>query len=526
MRQQPRWKLYLVLLVALGSIYYALPSILGGGNIPSWMSQKVIHQGLDLQGGLYLLYDVKVEEAVKQAANNMVDTARNVLRKERQRYRGIEQVGADRVVVRLTPKSDAPRMVSLLKEEMRESDVEHFQPEAQIRLTLGEAEKEEIRKYAVDQAIEIIRNRIDAFGVSEPSIQKQGKRRIIVQLPGVENPERAKGLIGRTARLDFKLVNEKADLGRALEGRVPPDSLLMYEERGGREGDKQEYPLVVLKRTVLSGQHIQNAQTTFNEYNEPIVSIKFDGVGGRKFSQITGEHIKERLAIVLDGKVQSAPVIQDKIAGGRATISGSFTREEAHDLAIVLRAGALPAPLVILEERSVGPTLGADSVAQGLESILIGGVLVIVFMVLYYKGFGLLANLAVMLNVSILMTLLAVMQATLTLPGIAGAVLLLGMAVDANVLIFERIREELRLGKSPLAAIDHGYGKAFSTILDANITTLITAVILYQFGTGPVRGFAVTLSIGLLASMFTAIFVTRVVLAEFVKNRRIKKLSI
>ncbi|ABK45702.1 protein-export membrane protein SecD [Magnetococcus marinus MC-1] len=525
MRQQPRWKLYLVVLVALGSIYYALPSLLGG-NLPSWMPNKVIHQGLDLQGGLYLLYDVKVEEAIKQAGNNMVDSARNLLRKERQRYRGIEQVGADQVVIRLTPNSDTERMLSVLKDELRESKVEHFQPEAQIRLTLGEAEKVEIRKFAVDQAIEIIRNRIDAFGVSEPSIQKQGERRIIVQLPGIKNPDRAKGLIGRTARLDFKLVNEKGDLNRALEGQVPADSELMYEERSANQGGKSAYPLLVFKRTILSGQHIQNAQTTFNEYNEPIVSVKFDAVGGRKFSQITGEHIKERLAIVLDGKVQSAPVIQDKIAGGRATISGSFTREEAHDLAIVLRAGALPAPLVILEERTVGPTLGADSVAQGLNSVLIGGVLVVLFMVLYYKGFGMLANLAVVLNVTILVSLLALMQATLTLPGIAGAVLLLGMAVDANVLIFERIREELRLGKSPLAAIDHGYSKAFSTILDANITTLITAVILYQFGTGPVRGFAVTLSVGLLASMFTAIFVTRVVLAEVVKNRRLKTLSI
>nr|WP_176704646.1 protein translocase subunit SecD [Candidatus Magnetococcus massalia]CRH08250.1 Protein-export membrane protein secD [Candidatus Magnetococcus massalia]CRH08317.1 Protein-export membrane protein secD [Candidatus Magnetococcus massalia] len=527
MRQLPIWKPLLVLAVAVLALYYALPSMLSG-SVPSWLPQQKIHQGLDLQGGLYLLYDVKVEEAVKQASENMVDSSRNALRAERMRYRGIERVAGDRVVVRLAAKSDPDRIVTILTEAVREATVEYFEPEAQIRLTLKEEDKKEIRKFAVDQAIQIIRSRIDEFGVSEPSIQKQGQRRIIVQLPGIKDPDRAKSLIGRTARLEFKLVDEKGDVEAALNGRVPPGDMLLYQEDyDPATGEMKRFPMLIFKRTLLSGQHLQDARVNFDpQYNTPYVQIKFDAVGGRKFGQVTGEHVNERLAIVLDGKIYSAPNIQEKIEGGRASITGSFTQEEAHDLAIVLRAGALPAPLKILEERTVGPTLGADSVEQGLTSILIGGFLVILFMTLYYKGFGLLANLAVMLNVVILMAVLALLQATLTLPGIAGAVLLLGMAVDANVLIFERIREEIRLGKTPLAAIDHGYSKAFSTILDANITTLITAVVLYQFGTGPVRGFAVTLSIGLLASMFTAIFMTRVLLAMAVKNRRLKKLSI
>ncbi len=271
---------------------------------------------------------------------------------------------------------------------------------------------------------------------------------------------------------------------------------------------------------------LTDARVNFTQYNEPYVSITFNRQGDRKFAQLTGEHVGERMAIVLDNVVFSAPVIREKIEGGRAQISGSFTTEESHDLAIILRAGALPAPVKIVEERTVGPTLGRDSVDQGLASILIGGAMVLLFMGIYYKGFGWLANMAVMLNVLMLMAALAMLQATLTMPGIAGAVLLMGMSVDANVLIFERIREELRLGKTPLAAIDHGYSRAFATILDSHITTLITGIVLYIFGTGPVRGFAVTLSVGLVISMYTAVFVTRVVLDMLLQGRHVKKLSV
>ena len=526
----PMWKPVVIALVSLFSLLYALPSLLGGvsPNWPGWLPDKVIQRGLDLQGGLYLLLEVEVEKAVEQSAENLVDEVRGAMRKDRLRYRGVERSGVDGVELKLSETSDAQKVRALLDKEFTNLVRTEEAGKGVIRLSFAPKEQAEIRKFAVEQSIQTIRSRIDQFGVAEPTIQKQGEERILVQLPGLQDPERAKALIGKTARLEFKMLDEKGDLSAALNGRVPAGDILLYGQESDRStGRMVRQPFLLKKRTVLAGDLLTDARVNFDsQYNEPYVGINFNRQGARKFAQLTGENVGQRMAIVLDKVVYSAPVIREKIEGGRAQISGSFTTEEAHDLAIVLRAGALPAPVKILEERTVGPTLGQDSVDQGLTSILIGAAMVLVFMVLYYKKFGLLANLAVVVNVVILMAVLAALQATLTLPGIAGAVLLLGMAVDANVLIYERIREELRLGKTPLAAIDHGYEKAFSTILDANITTLITAVVLYQFGTGPVRGFAVTLSIGLLASMFTAIFLTRVVLAMVVKNRRLTSLSI
>ena len=530
MRQLPVWKPAIILMVALGAFFFAFPSFTGGVPAwwPSWLPSQVIQRGLDLQGGLYLLLHVETSKAVEQASENLVDEVRGAMRKERLRYRGVERVGIDTVVVKLSGRSEQDKIREVLSRDLPNIPREGMTGSDEWRLTLKPEEQAEIRRFAVEQSIQTIRSRIDQFGVSEPTIQKQGQERILIQLPGLKDPQRAKDLIGRTARLEFKMLDEKGDLSGALDGRIPPGDILLYGDTNDRgTGRVARQPYLVKKRTVLAGDLLTDARVNFDpQFNEPYVSINFNRQGARKFAQLTGDHVGERMAIVLDGKVYSAPVIREKIEGGRAQISGSFSPEEAHDLAIILRAGALPAPVKILEERTVGPTLGRDSVEQGMASILIGGALVLLFMVVYYRGFGLLANLAVVVNVLILMAVLAMLQATLTLPGIAGAVLLLGMAVDANVLIFERIREELRLGKTPLAAIEHGYDKAFSTILDANITTLITAVVLYQFGTGPVRGFAVTLSIGLLASMFTAIFMTRVVLALVVRNRRPQTLHI
>jgi len=379
---------------------------------------------------------------------------------------------------------------------------------------------------AVDQAVETITNRIDQFGVAEPDIRPQGRDRILVQLPGIKDPKRAVDIIGKTALLEFKLVDEDNSLEEALKGTIPPGDEILYQIKG-EPGSQKKIPFLLKKRAVLTGEYLTDARVRIDsQYSEPYVSISFDSRGARLFEQITGANIKKRLAIVLDSAVNSAPVIQDKISGGRAQITGRFTMEEARDLAIVLRAGALPAPVKIIEERTVGPSLGKDSIDNGLKSMITGGLIVILFMVFYYRFAGILADVALFLNIIFIAAGLAFFGATLTLPGIAGIILIIGMAIDANVLIFERVREELRLGKTPRAAVDGGYSKALVTILDANITTLIAALVLFQFGTGPVKGFAVTLSMGIIASLFTALFVTRVIFDYLIIERGMKKISI
>ncbi len=361
----------------------------------------------------------------------------------------------------------------------------------------------DLKEDAPKRVLETIRNRIDEFGVREPQIQRQGKDEIIVQLPGITDRKRALDIIGRTALLEFKLVSPDIELlKKALDGDIPEGYELKYLD---------EEPLLINKKASLTGSSLVTAFVRFDEshFNEPMVSLKFDARGTRRFAYITGNHIGERLAIVLDGKVQSAPRINEKIPSGEAVISGRFSQQEAQDLAMVLRAGALPAPITIEEERTVGPTLGKDSIERGIKAVVTGGILVIVFIALYYLICGLIANFALALNLVFILGALSYFKATLTLPGIAGIVLTLGIAIDANVLIFERIREELRIGRSVRSSIAAGYRKAFVTILDSNITTLIVALILFQFGSGPVRGFATTLSLGIIASLFTALFVSR-----------------
>ncbi len=363
---------------------------------------------------------------------------------------------------------------------------------------------EEARDGAVDRALEILRNRIDQFGVKEPVLQKQGKNKILIQLPGITDRDRAVNLIGQTAMLEFKLVSSDSQLvRRALSGDIP----IGYEVK-----ELNKEPVLLRSNAVLTGEHLVNAEVRFDQsrFNQPIVGLKFDAEGARSFAKITADNVGSRLAILLDGKIKSAPVIKERIPSGEAIISGRFGLQEARDLAIVLKAGSLPAPLVIEEERTVGPLMGRDSILKGFKAIVIGGSAVAVFMFLYYLLAGVVALIALVLNMVIILGALGYFGATLTLPGIAGIVLTIGMAVDANVLIYERIREELRLGKPLSASIQYGYQKAFITILDANLTTLIAALILFQFGTGPIRGFATTLSIGIAASMFTALFVTRV----------------
>jgi preprotein translocase subunit SecD len=341
----------------------------------------------------------------------------------------------------------------------------------------------------------------------------------VVQLPGVQDTARAKEVVGSTAQLEFKLVDEQHSLQKAVDGTVPAGSELRYD----REGN----PYLLKERTVLTGQYITDARAGFGQTNsQPLVHVSFDSKGTRLFGRLTGENVGQRMAILLDNQVITAPVIQEEIGGGRAQITGMANSEEASDVALMLRAGALPAPVKIMEERTVGPTLGQDSIEQGLDSIILGFILVLIFMAVYYRLFGLVADVALALNLVLITAVMSILQATLTLPGIAGIVLTVGMAVDANTLIFERIREELRVGNTPHAAINSGYGKALSTIADANITTLIAALVLFQFGSGPVKGFAVTLSVGILTSMFTAIMVTRAIVNLSVGRRRLAGLSI
>ncbi|MDI6726958.1 MAG: protein translocase subunit SecD, partial [Smithellaceae bacterium] len=395
-------------------------------------------------------------------------------------------------------------------------------------LTINDRRRTELKKHAVDQSLETIRNRVDQFGISEPEIIPEGQDRIIVQLPGIKDAERAKNLIGKTALLEFKLVDDENSLTEALAGKIPEGSVLAQGYTVEREtGRKTQVDYLLKDKVLLTGDALDNARMEISDrFGFPHISLKFNAQGAKDFERITGENVRKRMAIVLDGNVHSAPVIEDRIAGGRAVITGSFTDTEASDLAIVLRAGSLPAPVNILEERTIGPSLGKDSIEKGIWSIILGFLLVILFMVVYYKLSGLIANVALLFNVILIFGVLAAFKATLTLPGLAGIVLVIGMAVDANVLIFERIREELRLGKPPRSAIETGYGKAFRTILDTNVTTLIAALFLFQFGTGPVKGFAVTLSVGIIASMFTAVFLTRIIYDFFVWNRQVRSISI
>ena len=514
------------------ALLYLTPSL--SRDLPSWWSsflpQEKIQLGLDLQGGTHLILEVEVEKAVESHLERAVEDLKQDLRKQKIRYLELQRVGTEGLGLTLMRADDDETLRDMtannypdfeLKSELGAAEEQPY------RLILGPRARERIMKMASDQALETIRNRIDQFGVSEPDIRPQDNHRILIQLPGIKDPERAVELIGKTAILEFKLVDEENSLDEALKGNLPPGREILYQVSTDPKNGRKKIPFLLQKRSLLTGEYLTDARVRIDtQYNEPYVSLSFDTRGGRLFEKITGENIEKRLAIVLDNNVYSAPVIRDKISGGRAQITGRFTMDEARDLAIVLRAGALPAPVKILEERTVGPSLGKDSIDRGFKSMVIGGIIVMLFMILYYSISGMVADLALLLNILFIMAGLAFFGATLTLPGIAGMILTICMAVDANVLNFERIREELRLGKPARAAIEGGYGKALVTILDANVTTFIAALVLFQFGTGPVRGFAVTLSIGIVASFVTAVFATRIVFDYLFVNLKWKKISI
>ena len=528
-----KFRVIVAAVVCLGALFYLLPSLTD--DLPSYwkdyLTKDKIHLGLDLQGGTHLVLEVDTEKALEGSLERTANNLKETLMENKVRFRSIEHKKGNTITIEMQDSAAAKGLSTILKDNFADLEItasETTEGRETTTLKFKEKRAAELKKLAVEQSLETIRNRIDQFGVSEPEIIPEGNDRIIVQLPGVKDTARAKNLIGKTALLEFKLLDEEHSIDDAMKGNVPDGSAVMYGYgQGGEAGRKAGVPYLVKTKTLLTGESLESAQVKISDrFGEPYVSLKFNDQGARDFERITEENVKKRLAIVLDGTVHSAPVIQERIAGGQAQITGSFTMDEAKDLAIVLRAGALPAPVSILEERTVGPSLGQDSIDKGVWSTIIGTLLVLLFMVVYYKWSGLVANGALVLNMIILLGVLAAFRATLTLPGIAGIVLTIGMAVDANVLIFERIREELRAGKTPRAAIDAGYSKAFITILDSNVTTLIAALFLFQFGTGPVKGFAVTLSIGLVASMFTAIYVTRIVFDYFIFNRKIQKLSV
>lgn len=520
-----RWKITLVLVIAVLGILYSMPNFFSRdtvSSLPSWLPNKQISLGLDLQGGSHLLLEVDIESVLKEQLEMVVDETRVLLRGASIGYTGLGR-SVSHVAFSLRDFDDIENIEKILSELNADIEVD-TSDDGKVSIFLSEEAQRERQIAVLSQSIEIVRRRIDETGTREPTIQRQGEDRILVQLPGVDDPERVKRLLGQTAKMNFRMVDEATPVEDALRGRTPPGSEMLYVK--DRSVNQQEAtPIVIRRRVSVSGDNLVDAQPTFQD-NQPVVSIRFDAVGGRKFGALTTENVGKRFAIVLDGEVISAPVIREPIPGGNGIISGRFTVESAQDLALLLRAGALPAPLTILEERTVGPSLGADSIKAGKIASIVGLVLVVTYICLSYGLFGIAAVAALVVNMALIVALLSVLQATLTLPGIAGIVLTIGMAVDANVLIFERIREEVRNGRSVFSSVDIGFRQAFRTIIDANITTLIAAILLFQFGSGPVRGFAVTLAIGIATSMFTAIMFTRMLIVLWLHRVRPQVLPI
>jgi preprotein translocase subunit SecD len=528
-----RWKAAAITLTALVICLFAVPNFLPEKMVASWpkWAQRHVVLGLDLQGGSHILLEVDTKAVRKEMLETLRDDMRRVLRDARIGYTGLV-VRGNSVEVRIREGANSDQAETKLRTlsqplggllnatGQRSIDIT-TEAGGLIRLTVTDPAIIERVRQSVDQSIQIIERRVNELGTVEPLIQREGTDRILVQVPGLQDPTRLKQLLGKTAKLDFRMVDTGTSPEQAVQGRAPPDDDLLYSASAPKT------PYLVEKRVLVSGGDLTDAQPGFDQRSsEPIVSFRFNTSGARKFAQVTQENVGKPFAIVLDNEVISAPVIREPILGGSGQISGSFTVQSANDLAILLRAGALPAPLTIIEERTVGPGLGADSIAKGKISSYVGAAMVIVFMLATYGLFGLFANIAVAINVAMIFGVLSMLGATLTLPGIAGVVLTVGIAVDSNVLIYERIREEVRGGRTPINAIDAGFSRALATILDSNITTFIAAAVLFYIGTGPVRGFAVTLGIGILTTVFTAFTLTRLIVATWVRWRRPQRVPI
>jgi preprotein translocase subunit SecD len=511
------WKILLICAICALGVLFSIPNLVSLSTLdqlPSFVPHKQVALGLDLRGGSYLLLKVDFEAAQRERLNSLIDNVRNALLDANIGYTGLA-VKNDAIVFKVRQ----PERIDDARQALAKIDpdlVVTITPDGSGTVQFSAAATETRRAQAVDQSMEIIRRRIDETGTKEPTIEREGQDRIVVQLPGVDNPERVKALLGRTAKLTFQLVDTGASLEDARSGHLPPgDEVLPAADSEKVRIGPSAY--VVRKRVIVGGDMLVDAQPTFQN-NEPVVSFRFDAEGARRFGDATRDNVGKPFAIVLDNKVISAPVIREPILGGSGIISGSFTVQSASDLALLLRAGALPAPITILEERTVGPGLGADSIRAGTTACVVGVALVVVFMVLFYGLFGVFADIALFFNLCLMLGSLSLLGATLTLPGIAGIALTMGMAVDANVLIYERIREEVRAGRTILSALDAGFKRAFGTILDSHITTLVAGGLMFWLGSGPVKGFAVTLSIGVLTSLFSAILVTRLLIVTWVRR--------
>lgn len=507
-----------IVFVALFGVLLALPTMFPGTSryLPSWMHP--ISLGLDLKGGAQLLLEVDTNTMLQEKTAQLYDEVRNAM------------IDRNKGVIRFSNLTSRDGHVSLV---VREDDdlskakgrlrsvfgdtVDVSSSGKTLTLSYSDKQKQDMVQDALARSIEIVRRRIDALGTKEPSIQSQGGKYILIQLPGVDNPEHIKELVGQTAKMTFHLVNENVSSAQ-VESKVAPagTEFLPYI-------DSPQNIVPVYSHVEVSGESLKDSQADFDQNNMPVVTTVFDATGARRFAKLTTEHVGERFAIVLDGKVLSAPTIREPIPGGRGQISGGFTLQGAKDLAVLLRSGALPAPLQVIEERTVGAGLGADTIAQGKIGSLIGLVFVLLFMVMVYRSFGLIADIVLLVNLAMIIGVSALMGATLTLPGIAGIVLTLGMAVDANILPFERIRDEIRSGAMPLRAVDAGFHRSMKTVLDGELTNLICALILFQFGAGPIRGFAVTLSIGVITTLFTCISLSKVLIDWYMggKNKKI-----
>jgi preprotein translocase subunit SecD len=521
-----RWKALAIILTALVVCLCAVPNFFPEAKVKTWplWAQRHLVLGLDLQGGSYLLLEVDSNYIKKEKLDQVRDDVRRVLRENKIGYTGLAS-RADYVEVRVK-ESDAQTALAKLRElsqplggllgssGQRSLEVSDAGG-GLIRLAVPQAAVTDRIRQTIEQSIQIVERRVNQLGTVEPVIQRQGTDRILVQVPGLQDPTELKRILGKTAKMEFRMVDTTVPPDQAAQGRAPPDSEILMSAQSPK------VPYVIKKQILVSGGELTDAQPGFDQRSgEPIVSFRFNSAGSRKFAQATSENVGQPFAIVLDNEVISAPVIREPITGGSGQISGSFTVQAANELAILLRAGALPAPLTVIEERTVGPGLGQDSIEKGELAAYVGSIMVIVFMLVTYRLFGLFANIAVAINVAMIFGVLSLLNATLTLPGIAGIVLTVGIAVDSNVLIYERIREEIRGGRNAISAIDAGFKRALSTILDSNITTFIAAAVLFYIGTGPVRGFAVTLGIGILTTVFTAFTLTRLIVAGWVRWKR------
>ncbi len=518
----PKWLVALILAACLAGVALTIPNLFPQQVVkrwPSFLPKKQVSLGLDLRGGSYLLYEVDMRSVLSERLNNAVDGLRDAFRGARIGYTGLGVEG-DHISFTLREPDRIEDVRSIVKKADSDLDLT-TSPAGTVTLKFSDVALNRIEQQIVDQSIEIVRRRVDETGTKEPTIQREGEDRIVLELPGVENPEFVKRILGKTAKMTFQLVDENVAPGD--KSHLPPgDEALPLKDGHSPPGAT----IVVQKRVLVSGDTLTDAQATFDQYGAPAVNFKFDSVGARRFGDATKANVKKRFAIVLDNAVISAPVIQEPILGGQGIITGSFTTENANELALQLRAGALPAPLVALEERTVGPDLGADSIHAGALACTVGVILVIVFMLVFYGLFGFFADVALFFNLCLMMATLTLLGATLTLPGIAGIALTLGMAVDANVLIYERIREELRGGRSLISSLQAGFERAFGTIFDSHLTTLVAGFLMFYLGSGPVKGFAVTLSIGVITSLFSAILITRLQIVTWLRRTKPKVIPI